>query len=127
MAATRDVSARVPTNSSRLESVFAELRDFLVAAKKSVADEIRAYPTPIPRCDAQFNHLYEQRLRLSDALERASTLSLHDDDSHELMTFLAAFAASARFTEEASEQALRERVRTTLSTAPLPCDRSVHA
>ncbi len=126
MAATRDVSACAPTNFSRVESVFAELRDFLVAAKNAVGDEIRAYPTPIPRCDAQFNHLYEQRLRISDALERANTLS-HDDDWRELMTFLAAFAASSRYTDEASEQALRERVRTALSTAPLPRNRRVHA
>lgn len=127
MAATRDVSARAPTNMSRLESVFAELRDFLHAAKKAVGEEIRTYPTPIPRCDAQFNYLYEQRLRLSDALERANTLAGHDDDSRELTTFLAAFAASPRFTEEASEQALRERVRTALATSPLPRDLSVDA
>ena len=31
--------------------------------------EIRAYPTPIPRCDAQFNHLMEERERLRRLLE----------------------------------------------------------
>ena len=33
--------------------------------------EIRAYPTPIPRCDAQFNHLLEERERLRAFLEGA--------------------------------------------------------
>ena len=31
--------------------------------------EIRAYPTPIPRCDAQFNHLLEERDRIRRLLE----------------------------------------------------------
>jgi len=31
--------------------------------------EIRAYPTPIPRCDAQFNHLLEERERIRGLLE----------------------------------------------------------
>ena len=31
--------------------------------------EIRAYPTPIPRCDAQFNHLMEERGRIRRLLE----------------------------------------------------------
>ena len=34
--------------------------------------EIRAYPTPIPRCDAQFNHLLEERERLRALLEEAA-------------------------------------------------------
>jgi hypothetical protein len=35
--------------------------------------EIRAYPTPIPRCDAQFNHLLEERDRIRALLEEAAT------------------------------------------------------
>ena len=34
--------------------------------------EIRAYPTPIPRCDAQFNHLIEERDRIRRLLEEAA-------------------------------------------------------
>jgi hypothetical protein len=34
--------------------------------------EIRAYPTPIPRCDAQFNHLMEERDRIRRLLEEVS-------------------------------------------------------
>jgi vacuolar-type H+-ATPase subunit I/STV1 len=35
--------------------------------------EIRAYPTPIPRCDAQFNHLLEERDRIRRLLEEVSS------------------------------------------------------
>jgi len=34
--------------------------------------EIRAYPTPIPRCDAQFNHLMEERDRIRRLLEEVT-------------------------------------------------------
>ena len=34
--------------------------------------EIRSYPTPIPRCDAQFNHLLEERDRIRRLLEDAA-------------------------------------------------------
>ncbi len=38
--------------------------------RRQVLDaEIRAYPTPIPRCDAQFNHLFEERERIAKLLD----------------------------------------------------------
>lgn len=39
-------------------------RAALEARRKQLDDEIRGYPTPIPRCDAQFNHLFEERARI---------------------------------------------------------------
>jgi hypothetical protein len=33
-----------------------------------VAAEIRSYPAPIPACDAQYNHLLEERARISREL-----------------------------------------------------------
>ena len=39
-------------------------RAALEARRKQLDDEIRSYPTPIPRCDAQFNHLFEERARV---------------------------------------------------------------
>ncbi len=38
--------------------------------QEAVAAEIRAYPPPIPACDAQYNHLLERREALSEALAR---------------------------------------------------------
>jgi hypothetical protein len=42
----------------------------LESERERVHAEIRAYPTPIPRCDAQFNHLIETRDRLFQELAR---------------------------------------------------------
>ena len=41
----------------------------LEARRRELDAEIRAYPTPIPRCDAQFNHLMEERARIVEELE----------------------------------------------------------
>jgi hypothetical protein len=54
--------------TDRLEGLSRELLRWLTGVRVTLADEIRSYPTPIPRCDAQFNHLVEQRDRLSRLL-----------------------------------------------------------
>lgn len=40
----------------------------LQTAKSLLSDEIRAYPTPISGCDAQFNHLIAERQKILSAL-----------------------------------------------------------
>lgn len=40
----------------------------LVAAKRALTEEMRAYPTPISGCDAQYNHLVAERNRVQAAL-----------------------------------------------------------
>ena len=44
------------------------LRGRLAHLQEAVAAKIRAYPVPIPACDAQYNHLLERRAALSEAL-----------------------------------------------------------
>lgn len=41
--------------------------------------EIRDYPTPIPRCDAQFNHLLEQRDSIARELQRFDGVAASGD------------------------------------------------
>ena len=55
---------------ARVEADWQRLSDDLEAEKRRLAAEIRAYPTPIPACDAQFNHLLDQRARLAQELNR---------------------------------------------------------
>jgi len=49
---------------------WAQLRRKLRSLMIEVGEEIRAYPAPIPACDAQFNHLLELRRLLPQELER---------------------------------------------------------
>lgn len=50
--------------------VWQRIRLQLESERDRVCHEIRDYPTPIPRCDAQFNHLLELRDSLVRALQR---------------------------------------------------------
>src|SRR5438093_208866 len=52
-----------------LKSLWKEIKNGLQRGKRVIGEEIRSYPTPIPRCDAQFNHLYEQQARLARELD----------------------------------------------------------
>jgi hypothetical protein len=54
----------------RLDSDWGALRARLAQLQEAVAVEIRAYPAPIPGCDAQYNHLLERRAALTDARKR---------------------------------------------------------
>ncbi len=63
------------------------LRARLEHMQEAVAAEIRAYPPPIPACDAQFDHLLERREALSEALARLD--AARKDGSSTLENFLA--------------------------------------
>lgn len=56
-------------------ATWADLRETLEALQRSVVEEIRAYPFPIPACDAQFNRLLELRRLLPDELARLDAAS----------------------------------------------------
>ena len=58
------------SDPSPADSTLKILADYLKAKRKSIIKEIRAYPSPIPACDAQFNYLLEQRTKLFHELER---------------------------------------------------------
>ena len=102
-------------HAARLEALCLELRDFLRSAKQSIDAEIHAYPTPIPRCDAQFNYLYEQRARLAHLLGRIDALADTKGVESPVAHTLGEFAASAPLTEAAEEKALRARIGAEIS------------
>jgi hypothetical protein len=63
----------------------------LESERERLHAEIRAYPTPIPRCDAQFNHLIETRERLFHELARldaARSSAVGDDGAARVEEFI---------------------------------------
>lgn len=71
-----------------------EARLRLEAARKALNAQIAAYPPPIPACDAQFNHLLQQRSEIADALARLDAVlaapGARGVDSGALQSFIAA-------------------------------------
>ncbi len=50
------------------EAALSQAKDKLREADALLHDELRAYPTPISGCDAQYSHLISQRGAISQAL-----------------------------------------------------------
>src|SRR5512141_2300166 len=97
-------------DQDRLRSLCVEVRGFLVDARRILDEEVRSYPTPIPRCDAQFNYVYEQRTRLSQLLGQLDAGLERSDGAGALVSAIAEFAASPPVGESVAERDLRKRV-----------------
>jgi hypothetical protein len=57
-------------SAQRVGALRDRIRDLLARQRQQILEEIRAYPTPIPRCDDQFNHLIARRDLLAAELAR---------------------------------------------------------
>jgi len=88
-------------------SVAKEIVGHLRELRQRLSDEIRTYPTPIPRCDAQFNHLYEQLGRLARDLDAI-------EGTRSERAAVEAFLATEPYTDDPSERDFRARVAATL-------------
>ena len=96
----------MPTVADRsLATLQREIAEHLRGVRRRLAREIRTYPTPITRCDAQFNHLYEQQGRLARDLDRLGA----DRESIER------FIDSAPYSDDASERDFRSRIEEELA------------
>ncbi|MCB9148657.1 MAG: hypothetical protein H6641_07840 [Caldilineaceae bacterium] len=59
----------------RVQQLCADVRALMVRKKEQIYAEIRAYPFPIPACDAQYNYLLEKRDRASQELQQLDALA----------------------------------------------------
>jgi hypothetical protein len=114
------VSAKSPssingeTDLEVLKSLWQEIRDHLKNRKQLIDKEIRSYPTPIPRCDAQFNHLYEQRTRLFRELNRMNALAEKSLARGDYIELIEEFISSVTYTDAEAEQTMRAQLEAKL-------------
>jgi len=111
------VTSRTETapHPAKLESMWNEIRLHLEDRRRALAAEIRNYPTPIPRCDAQFNHLYEQQARLARDLDQIGALTGNNAKRGDIIESIRQFVASAPYTDDPAELQLRVRLKKDLS------------
>jgi hypothetical protein len=95
----------------------AELRAFLGRMRVSLDEEIRTYPTPIPRCDAQFNFVYEQRARVSQWLNRVDAALTDEDRAGALAATLAEFLSAQPIGASVEEKTLRDSLAANMPKA----------
>jgi len=106
-------SATATSDPTALESLWKDVVAHLRKRKQALAEEIRSYPTPITRCDAQFNHLYEQQARLARELDRVA--AAENAGCARRVETIAQFIASAPYSDEIAEREFRARVKTEFS------------
>jgi predicted ATPase len=94
---------------AKLASMWNEIVLHLEDRRRALAAEIRNYPTPIPRCDAQFNHLYEQQARLARELDRIRALA--GKTRGDIIELIERFIASAPYTDDGDEREFRSRMK----------------
>jgi hypothetical protein len=112
MSAVRTSPGDSSLDVARLASIAADIESLLERVFRSVDEEIRHYPTPIPRCDAQFNALYEQRTRLAAELSRFSALATAIEESPESAArTIDSFLHSPPCSDDAAERQLRSRLQ----------------
>ncbi len=70
-ALTIVVESRARNNAMNtiFENCVSAAMENLETAQAELVREIKSYPTPIAGCDAQFNHLLEERARVNAALD----------------------------------------------------------
>lgn len=73
---------------TQIDEAWTELQNLLEQERVRVQEEIASYPPPITACDAQFNHLLEQRTRISRALTRMADLAQIPGSEAERRDFL---------------------------------------
>jgi len=99
----------------KLESMLNEIMCHLEGLRRALAAEIRNYPTPIPQCDAQFNHLYEQQSRLARELDRIGALAGKSLKREDCAGLIERFIASAPYTDDGDEREFRSQMTKRLS------------
>ena len=91
---------------SPVESIWEAIRLNLENERARVSDEIRKYPTPITACDAQFNYLLEERVRLADELDRLK-LAQQSPNREAHLESIDKFIASSNYIRGEAEQTIR--------------------
>ncbi len=92
------------TERDMLEPIWTAIRGRLEKILGPINEQLRNYPPPIPACDVQYNHLIEERDRISRELGRldaACRVSLARSDPIEAID---AFSASSTCIDDEAAQ-----------------------
>lgn len=95
------------TMEAELDSVCRKIRAHLENERLRVNEEIRNYPRPIPACDAQFNYLLEERVRIAEELERFDGLSQETLPAETRIRRADEFMASSNYIDGATARVIR--------------------
>ena len=87
-----------------------ELSQCLEQRKQRLDDEIRYFPSPIPACDAHFNHLMAQRAELTRDIGRLGTMLSQNRPASDLVAWAAGVIQSSSYLDNATHQAISQYI-----------------
>lgn len=90
------------TEVRRAMRVLDRIERHLRTERTSVKAELAAYPSPITACDAQYNHLAEERRRVAGELVRLAELRREIQASPDADAVLRKFLAASPHLEQAA-------------------------
>ena len=90
-----------------MESARNRIREHLENERHRVNEEIRHYPPPIPACDAQFNYLLEERVKIHQELDRLNALAREGLTASDRRTLIDEFIAGSNYVNAELEQSIR--------------------
>jgi hypothetical protein len=90
-----------------LDRIHQKARTPLEDLRRRTSEEIHSYPSPIAGCDAQFNHLLEQRTNIAAELQRLAHIGEWRGRGAEYAAMLEAFVSSSAYLDERTKQELR--------------------
>lgn len=93
--------------TDRARLVWEIIKEHLEKEKQRIYDEIRNYPPPIPACDAQFNHLLEERRRISEELAQLEHLSRQDLTPEQHAKSIDEFITSSTCLDDEADREIR--------------------
>jgi chorismate mutase len=93
--------------SDRIESLWNRIRQHLERERHRIYGEIRNYPPPIPACDAQFNHLLEERRRISQELAELEQLSTQHLTPEQQIKSIDSFISSSSCIDDEVDREIR--------------------
>lgn len=99
----------------RIKLLWSRIKQHLEEEKRRIYDEIRNYPPPIPACDAQFNHLLEERRKISRELTELEQLSRQDLTLEQHMKLIDRFITSSIYINDQTDPEIRSRLKESLS------------
>jgi len=82
------------------QSIWKRVLDHLEKKRRRIHEEIKNYPRPIPACDAQFNHLLEQRTTIAQELAHLHRASSEQLGGKDLIALLDALVGSSPFIDQ---------------------------
>lgn len=110
------------TGRDLVEPIWKAIRGHLEKTLSPINEQLRNYPPPIPACDVQYNHLIEERDRISRELGRLDAACRESLARSDYFEAIDAFIRSSTCIDDEAEQKIRSDSKEAFSDLNIPLE-----